>query len=149
MAALTARRSVTIDAPPEVVWRIHTDIDIWSQWHKGVSRARTLSTLGAGTAFEWKSGGLTIRSTIRTWEPNRSISWMGSALGTRAMHSWTLEPQHGRTLVTTEESMEGWLVSLLARISPSFLEQSLDEWLRDLKSAAEGGASTTTGAALR
>jgi hypothetical protein len=48
-----------------------------------------------------------------------------------------LQPQNGGTLVTTEESMSGWLVSILKLLAPGFLDKSLDGWLHDLKNKAE------------
>jgi hypothetical protein len=45
------------------------------------------------------------------------------------------------TLVTTEESMEGWLIVLLKPLLPRFLEKSLDVWLGSLKAKAEGKAT--------
>ena len=71
----------------------------------------------AKSEFEWKSGG--------------------ASLGTRAMHTWTFTAGQGGTLVTTDESMTGWLVSLLKVIMPTFLDKSLDVWLRDLKTQCE------------
>jgi hypothetical protein len=36
--------------------------------------------------------------------------------------------------------MTGWLVSLLKLLAPEFLDKSLEGWLHDLKSKAEGTA---------
>jgi hypothetical protein len=94
--------------------------------------------LAAGSIFRWKSGGLTIASTIQVVEPNQQIGWTGKALGTRASHVWNLEPHNDGTMLTTEESMEGWLVAILKLFMPNFLERSLDTWLQSLKSKAEG-----------
>lgn len=134
---LTATRSLFIEAPSESIWTIHADIARWSRWQSGISSTEVVEPLGIGSRFGWKSGGLTISSTIRVWEPDRKMSWTGTALGTRANHSWLLEPQMGGTLVTAEESMEGWLVNVLRCLTPSFLDRSLDLWLRNLRFAAE------------
>ena len=40
--------------------------------------------------------------------------------------------------MTTEESMEGWLISILKPLMPGFLDKSLDVWLKTLKNKAEG-----------
>jgi hypothetical protein len=69
------------------------------------------------------------------------IGWTGKALGTRASHIWILKPHNDGTLLTTEESMESWLVSILKLIMPKFLERSLDTWLQSLKSKAESSRS--------
>lgn len=137
MSTVTAHRHLTIEAPLEVVWKIHTDIDAWSQWQSAISSAHARGPLAVGSQFDWKSGGLTIASTVQTLEPNQRISWTGKALGTRANHTWMLQAKNGGTLVTTEESMTGWLVSVLNLFTPTFLDKSLDVWLRELKNKAE------------
>lgn len=137
MSQVTAQKHLVIEASPEVVWKVHTDINAWSQWQSSISSAHAVAPLAVGSTFEWKSGGLTIASTVETLEPNRRISWTGKALGTQAKHTWMLQPRNGGTLVSTEEWMAGWLVSLLKLFAPTFLEKSLDVWLHDLKNKAK------------
>ena len=137
MAQLSASRGLMILASPEAVWQVHTDIDAWSQWQRAISTAHTHGPLAVGSTFQWKSGGLAIASTVRELEPPRRITWSGRSLGTDAIQTWTFQPQDGGTLVKTDESMEGWLVSLLKLISPGFLDKSLDGWLHHLKVKAE------------
>jgi uncharacterized protein YndB with AHSA1/START domain len=136
-APLATHKQMFIPAPPEVVWQIQTDIDEWPQWQAGIDEARLEGPLAAGSTFQWKSGGLTVTSTIQEVEPQRRIGWTGKALGTRARHIWTFEGQDGGTLLATEESMEGWLVSVLKLFMPGFLEDSLDTWLQSLTLEAE------------
>jgi hypothetical protein len=140
-APLVAHKEILIQASPEAVWHIHTAINDWPQWQPSIDMAKMEDPLAAGSSFQWKSGGLTITSTIQVLEPNQQIGWTGKALGTRASHIWILEPHSDGTTLTTEESMEGWLVSLLKLVMPKFLETSLDTWLQSLKSKAEGSSS--------
>jgi hypothetical protein len=70
-------------------------------------------------------------------EPNELIGWTGKSLGAQAKHIWKFTPQNNGTLVTTEESMEDWSVRLLKLLMPKFLDNSLDAWLRNLKTQAE------------
>ncbi len=140
-ASLTAHREIFIQAPSEVVWKTHTDINAWSQWQPGITTAKLAGPLAVGSIFQFKSGGLTITSTIQVIEPNQRIGWTGQALGTQASHIWLLTPHPNGTLLTTEESMAGWLVSLLKFVMPKFLENSLDTWLQSLKSKAEGSTN--------
>ncbi len=49
----------------------------------------------------------------------------------------SFKPWNGGTLVTTEESMEGWLISILKPLMPGFLDKQLDVWAKDVKSKAE------------
>jgi len=136
-APLIAHKEIFIQASPEVVWGIHTDINAWSQWHSDISMSRLESPLAVGSLFHWKAGGLSLTSTIQEVEPNQRVSWIGKALGTRARHIWMFRPHQNGTLLTTEESLEGWLVSLSKVVMPAFLERSLATWLDNLKSKAE------------
>ena len=140
-APLVAHKEKFIQASPEIVWEIHTAIDKWPEWHPGIEVARLEGPLEAGSGFQWKSGGLSIRSTIQVVEPNLQIGWKGRALGTRASHLWTFKPHEDGTMLITEESMEGWLVSILKLLMPRFLEESLDTWLGSLKEVAESRGS--------
>ena len=58
-------------------------------------------------------------------------------MGTRAVHDWRFEPSDSGTRVVTEESMEGWPVSLLRGFFEKTLDRSLDAWLTGLKAKAE------------
>jgi hypothetical protein len=138
-ATLVARREVFIHAQPQVVWKIHTDINSWSQWQPGIAFSEMKGPLNAGTVFHWKPGGITINSTIEVLEPDQQIGWTGTAIGTQARHIWTLKPHKDGTLLTTEESMDGWLTRILKVVMPRFLDASLDTWLQSLKKQAESG----------
>jgi hypothetical protein len=138
-APLIARQEIFIQATPQAVWKIHTDINSWSQWQPGIASSKIDGPLIARTEFQWKPGGMTINSTIDVVEPNERIGWTGTAIGTQAMHIWTLKPHQDGTLLTTEESMDGWLTRVLKVMMPRFLEESLDTWLQSLKKRAESG----------
>jgi hypothetical protein len=84
---------------------------------------------------------MTINSTIEVVEPNQRIGWTGTAIGTRARHIWTLKPHKDGTLLTTEESMDGWLTRILKVVMPKFLDASLDTWLQSLKKQSETESS--------
>jgi uncharacterized protein YndB with AHSA1/START domain len=140
-APLVSQKEMFIQASPEVIWKIHTAINDWPQWQPTIDMANLDGPLAIGSIFQWKSGGLTITSTIQVVEPNRQVGWTGKALGTRASHTWIFKPHNGGTMLTTEESMEGWLVSILKLFMPRFLEGSLDTWVQSLKSKAEGSST--------
>jgi uncharacterized protein YndB with AHSA1/START domain len=142
-ATLIAHKEILIQAPPEAVWKIHTDINRWAQWHPAISMTHLAGPLAAGSVFQWKTGGLTLTSTLQVVEPNQQIGWTGKGMGTQASQLWRLQPHKDGTLLSTEESMQGWLVSLLKVLMPKFLDQSLDTWLQSLKRRAEGQSVAT------
>jgi hypothetical protein len=143
-APLVARKEIFIQAQPQVVWKIHTDINSWSQWQPSITLSKLEGSLIVGAVFQWKSGGITINSTVQVVKPNERIGWTGKAIGTQAKHIWTLKPHKDGTLLTTEESMDGWLIKVLKVVMPKFLEESLDIWLQSLKKQAESGRYTAS-----
>ncbi len=138
-APAVARDKVFVEASPQRVWVLQTAVDSWPTWRSDVSRAALEGDLKVGSVFRWRSGGVSVVSTVREIEPERRLVWTGKALGTRAVHTWTFEPREGGVLVRTEESFEGWLVRLLRGTMQKTLEESLSTWLGDLKRTAEGG----------
>ena len=134
---LVARKEVFIQTQPQVVWKIYTDINSWSPWKPDITSSRLDGSLTAGAEFQWKPGGMTINSTIEVVEPNERIGWTGTAMGSQARHIWTLRPHQDGTLLTTEESMEGWLTRALKVVMPKFLDALLNTWLQSLKEQAE------------
>jgi hypothetical protein len=74
-------------------------------------------------------------------EPNHLIAWTGKSMGAQAKHVWRFLAQENGTLVATEESTEGWSARLLKLLMPKFLDNSLDTWLRNLKTQAENNAA--------
>ncbi len=131
---------VFIEASLERVWAVHTDVDSWPEWQPDVSRAKLEGPLTVGSVFRWRSRGANVVATIQEVEPERRIGWTGKALGTRAVHMWTLTPRDGGVLIKTEESMEGWLPSLLRGMMQKTLKKSIKVWLESLKRKAEVGA---------
>jgi uncharacterized protein YndB with AHSA1/START domain len=137
-APLVARKEIFIQASPEVVWKIQTDLNAWKEWQPDISKSQLAGTLTTGSVFKWTSGGFAVTSILQEVLPQQRIAWTGKALGSLARHIWMFKLQNGGTLVTTEESMEGWLISIMKPLMPDFLDKSLDVWVKNLKNKAEG-----------
>jgi uncharacterized protein YndB with AHSA1/START domain len=137
-APLIARKEIFIQASPEIVWDVQTDVNAWKDWQPDISKSQLIGPLAVNSVFKWRSGGFVVTSTIQEVVPQQRIAWTGRALGSKAMHIWIIKPEKNGTLVNTEESMEGWLISLLKPLMPGFLNKSLDVWLESLKAKAEG-----------
>ena len=136
-APVFARKEIIIHAPVEKVWQIQTDIENWNKWQPVITSAKLEGALAAGTIFRWKAKGLNIVSTLHTVIPLQQIGWTGISLGMFAIHNWMFEARGEATLVTTEESLSGWLTRLMALLDPRFLEKSLEASLNILKVKAE------------
>lgn len=134
-------QTVHIAASPARVWQVLSAIDQWPAWQPDILTAHLNGPLQAGTSFDWKSGGLTIHSTLHTVEPGQALGWSGAAFGAFAVHNWTLTPQDHSTEVRVEEGMEGWLVSLLRPLYQKSLAASITKWLELLRQEAERPAA--------
>jgi uncharacterized membrane protein len=136
-APVFARKEIIIHAPVEYVWQIQTDIENWSKWQPDITSTKLDGDLKAGTTFRWKAKGLNIVSTLHTVKLHRQIGWTGISPGMFAVHNWTFEARGEATLVTTEESLSGWLTRLMKLFDPDFLEKSLETSLQILKTRSE------------
>jgi hypothetical protein len=136
-APLVSHKEIFIQASLEAVWQIQTNINGWKEWQTDISKSQLNGALMAGSVFKWTSGGFAVTSTLQEVVPQQRISWSGKALGSYAKHVWMFKPQNGGTLVITQESMEGWLISLLKPFMPGFLDKSLEVWTKNLKQKAE------------
>ncbi len=132
-----ARAEIEIKASPEVVWGVLTDFPNWPSWNHSVQSVKGGDTVSKGTEFKWKSGGTTIRSTVQEVDRPAMILWTGRLMSIKAIHSWHIAPQGGRTLVTTEESFEGLVARFFKKSLQRTLKESLSAGLNDLKAEAE------------
>ncbi len=136
-APVKTYQEITINAPAQKVYQMMSDIGHWKDWHSDVEDPKLNGPFKKGSSFDWKSGGLTIHSTLHTVVPGHTIGWSGKAFGAFAIHNWSFIEHDGRTTIKVEESMEGWLVSLLSSTFQKGLENSLQIWLKNLKTKAE------------
>jgi len=135
-APVTAHVQVEIASPPERVWGLLVHATEWPRWQSGIESVEAPGALVTGTRFRGRAGGLEIRSEVHLCEPERRLSWTGTALTARAIHVWELTPEAGGgTLVKVSESMDG---PLMAALYPSEKLREADlAWLMDLKQAAQ------------
>ena len=136
-APVKCAKQILIDARPELVWNVLTDIVKWPGWNKDISYAMLNGPLQPGTTFDWKTGGTKIHSTLHTVEPRSYFGWTGKTFGIFAIHNWTLIKESGQTRVTVEESLEGFLASVFKGSFNKVLEKGMQSWLEMLKRECE------------
>jgi uncharacterized protein YndB with AHSA1/START domain len=135
-APVKASLEITIHAPAEKVWGVLTDVAGWPRWQPDISTAEIAGPLRDGTAFSWTVGGTRIKSRIALVQPYEQFAWTGKAYMAKAVHVWKLQRLSGdQTLVKTEESMDGFLLTLF--YSSKKLEETDQRWLNRLKLAVE------------
>ncbi|MCX8149025.1 SRPBCC family protein [Thermaurantimonas aggregans] len=136
-APVKCSKSITINASSERVWKILTDIDNWNTWQTEIHNPKLNGELLPETTFDWKTGGVKIHSTLHTVEPFKRFGWTGKATGMFAIHNWTLTEINGQTMVTVDESMDGFLAKLFKKSFNKNLEKGMHTWLELLKKECE------------
>jgi hypothetical protein len=137
-APVKCSKTIVINATPEQVWKILTNINEWSIWQKEINKSVLNGPLIHGSTFDWKTGAAKIHSTLHTVEPFREFGWTGKTFGMLAIHNWTLKELSGNTEVIVNESMEGFLATLFKKSFNRNLAKGMTNWLAFLKVNCEG-----------
>jgi hypothetical protein len=136
-APVTTRRTIVIHASAQKVWGVFTNVSAWPSWQNQISVASLQGAFKPGSVIDWKTSGMSIHSTLQTVDAHQKIGWAGKAFGSFAIHVWSFDEREGQTTVSVEESMEGWLVSLMKGYVQRNLHAATEHWLQALKAEAE------------
>ena len=140
-APVQAHVEAIINAPQAKVWALLTNVQTWPQWQPEIESTTSDGPLAPGVSFQWKTGGMKIRSQVAAFQPETELAWTGQAYTAKAVHVWKLSSlPDGQTRITVDESMDGLLMAQL--FSSRKLEESDARWLAALKHAAESSASS-------
>lgn len=134
---LKCSKAITINLSSKKVWEVLSDIDNWAIWQTDINNSKLNGELKPTNTFSWNSGGANILSTLQIVDPNKELSWTGKSLGIRAIHTWKLSEQNGRTTIFVYESMEGFLVGLFKKTFNKKLNSGMQKWLDLLKIECE------------
>ena len=132
-----------IPAPPETVWAWLIRAQLWPTWYPNAANVRFLSgqppDLALGTRFQWKTFGVTIRSTVLEFVPPEGLAWDAHGSGLESYHPWLIQKTEKGCHVTTEEVEHGSLARLARALSPKRIEQQHQIWLEGLRARASAG----------
>ena len=136
---------IEIDAPPDAVWAVLTDLPRWPAWRSAI--ARTEGTVEPGSRIKvWVEANpgrafpLTVTELTRS---RRMVLQGGMPLGLfRGVRTYDLDAVGpGRTHITMREVYSGPLARLITRSIPD-LQPSFDTFVQGLKDEAEAAAAT-------
>ncbi|WP_067549402.1 SRPBCC family protein [Algoriphagus sanaruensis] len=136
-APVFAQGEIVIASSPEKVWDALTQINEWPSWQSDVTEAKIQGPVVPGAIFTWRAGGISFQSEIHTAKTPNFLGWTGKTIGAYAVHNWTLSEFDGQTLVQVEESLEGFLPSLLKGFFQKNLEAGIQKNLEDLRQEIE------------
>jgi hypothetical protein len=113
---IAVSNSIEINATPQLVWEVFTDIYNWSEWNPLIITTHQISGGSLwvpGGVFVQKYKGdfmpeeITIKSVVREVLPARKITWAGEVLGSNGVTSYEFVPFGAKTIVAvTEEFAE-------------------------------------------
>jgi hypothetical protein len=113
------RREIEIDAPPERVWAVVTDLAAYPDWNPFIRRITGELQVGAKLEVRIEPPGgraLTFKPTVRAVEAKRELRWLGRLLLPRVFdgeHSLRIEQlDGGRSRFVQSERFSGLLVGL-------------------------------------
>ena len=136
-APVNAKQRIKIYAPTTKIWSILTEINNWPNWQSSVKKVHLGTPLQEGSDFIWSAGGVTLKSKIHTCEPFRAFGWIGKTIGVFAIHNWLIESEKDGSIVSVEESLQGFFPFIFKKKFLNSLEQGMSKNLQELKTASE------------
>jgi hypothetical protein len=111
---------IDIDATPEQVWEVLTDLTAYSAWNPFIVRAEGVVEAGRRLTLTMQPVGgraMTLRPRLVEVDVPRRLRWRGTVGVPGLMdaeHTFTLEPRGSGTRLVHEEDFRGVLVPFLA-----------------------------------
>jgi hypothetical protein len=143
--------SIDIDAAPDRVWQVLTDLAAYPEWNPFITRAEGEVRPGGRLTLRLQpvgGRGLTIRPTVLEAEPGRRFRWLGK-LGVPGLfdgeHTFTITGRDGGVRLVQEESFRGLLVPVLARSLRRHTLPAFQAMNEALKQRAERTAADRAG----
>ena len=137
-------RSIEIDAPPAVVWRVWRDVERWPDWTASVTR---VEPLGDGPfAIGYRALVLQPKLPRAVWrvtelEEGRRFVWIYTRPGVRLTASHRVEPSGTGTRADSFVEFSGPLGGLVGRFTRATTERYLAMETEGLKARSEEESS--------
>ena len=133
--------SIEIEAPPQLVWDVFTDVEHWPDWTSSVTSLVGLDApaLAVGRRFAIKQPGMSkLVWTVTEIEPGSSWTWVQRSPGVlvSARHDVIAQPG-GRTLVRQQLDQRGVLGALVGRLMVKKTKRFLELEAQGLKARSE------------
>ena len=133
--------SVEIEAPPQLVWDVFSDVEHWPDWTASVTSLVGLDgpALAVGKRFAIKQPGMQkLVWKVTEIDPGSSWTWVQRSPGVlvTARHDVTAQPG-GRTLVRQQLDQRGVLGALVGRLMVKKTKRFLEQEAQGLKARSE------------
>lgn len=142
---------IEIDAAPESVWHVLTDIDRYPDWNPFIVSSEGRVEVGEKLANRMQPPGgraTTFKPTVTVVEGSTTFEWLGR-LGLPGIfdgrHRFDLAPtEDGRTVVTQTEQFDGILVRILRTSLDASTMAGFEAMNAALKARVEATAGSAT-----
>lgn len=133
--------SVEIEASPQFVWEVFSDVEHWPEWTASVTSLVGLDgpALGVGKRFAIKQPGMSkLVWKVTEIDPGLSWTWVQRSPGAlvTARHDVIARPG-GRTLVRQQLDQRGPLGALVGRLMVNKTKRFLKQEAQGLKARSE------------
>lgn len=142
------RNEIDIEAPPEIVWDILTDLDEYGDWNPFITSAVGSLAVGERLTIRLEPPGgraMTFSPTITVMETGHALEWLGR-LGMPGIfdgrHRFELEATPAGTHLIHREDFRGALVRLMRKSLDSQTRRGFEQMNAALKRRAESRASS-------
>lgn len=133
-ASIRDRQSAIINARIDKVWGLLVDVNNWSSWNPEISKVNC-PKVEEDAEFEWSVRHTHFQSKFQIVNEPETLTWVGKSKLVKAIFVWNLEASDEQTVLTVEESIEGFVVPIFNNHSK--LHGILMDWLEALKQKAE------------
>lgn len=137
------RTEIEIQASPEKVWQILTNLGEYPQWNPFIHHAIGTATVGEKVDITFRSGSkeMTLHCTVVKVEPNRELRWKYHVILPALFsgeHSFVIEPiDNNRVRFVDREIFNGLLVSSQAKDIDINSRRGFEAMDKALKARAE------------
>ena len=108
-ASIRDRQSAIVNAPIEDVWKLLVEVDNWSKWNPEISKVKC-DEVKEGAEFSWSIRNTHLNSSFQIIQEPTLITWVGKSKFIKVIFVWELEASDSQTIVTVEESVDGFVV---------------------------------------
>lgn len=142
---INTERTFTVDAPPDVVWEVISDIEGWPNWTTTARSAKRLEDgplrtgasakmkiVGAGAAGVWK---------VTSVHEGREFVWENRAGGVYSVAGHTIEPEGSGSKVRLWIEQSGLMATLIGWYIRRVSNRNLDIESAGLKRESERRAA--------
>jgi hypothetical protein len=139
---------IDIDATPEVVWQVLTELDRYSEWNPFITSSVGEPEVGEKLVNRMEPPGgmaITLKPNVTVIENNRSFEWFGT-LGFPGVfdgrHRFDVEASPTGTKLTQSEELDGLLVRFMRKSVDTHTKAGFEAMNVALKARAESIAGS-------